>query len=191
MVLLRGSRDRVISLKDCGLPLHLRFTFFDQVHTCGMDIKQAPTAVAAITVSKDTVFRDYAQGAYRMRGIATGQGIELLLTPEVLGLIQKALGAACPETVDPSLTKVPPGIAPKGVRTFTVRKGVTHKVGIDPSITFGAKGADANGFMIQVPIVGQHHAGVTIYKAGKRIPMNFVVTGTDGKELEKGKMNYG
>jgi hypothetical protein len=39
-----------------------------QVHTTGCDVPQHPTALAAITIGKDTVWRDYAQGAYRMRG---------------------------------------------------------------------------------------------------------------------------
>jgi len=38
------------------------------VHTTGMDIKQAVDACAALTLGKDMVFRDYAQGAFRMRG---------------------------------------------------------------------------------------------------------------------------
>lgn len=33
----------------------------------GMDIKQALNAVALLTISKDMTYRDYAQGAYRMR----------------------------------------------------------------------------------------------------------------------------
>jgi hypothetical protein len=35
------------------------------------------------------VFRDYAQGAFRMRGIGKGQTITLLVTPEVSDLIAK------------------------------------------------------------------------------------------------------
>ena len=50
----------------------------DQVHTTGMDIKQAASARAALTLGKDMSFRDYAQGAYRMRGIGKGQTVELL-----------------------------------------------------------------------------------------------------------------
>ncbi len=38
-----------------------------------MDIKQALNAVALITLGKDMSFRDYAQGAFRMRGIGAGQ----------------------------------------------------------------------------------------------------------------------
>ena len=46
-----------------------------------MDIKQAVDACAALTLGKDMVFRDYAQGAFRMRGIGRGQTICLLITP--------------------------------------------------------------------------------------------------------------
>ena len=70
-----------------------RFTCDDQVHTTGTDIKQAPNAVACLTLSKDMVFRDYAQGAYRMRGIRTGQRINVLVVPEVEELIHKELHA--------------------------------------------------------------------------------------------------
>ena len=49
----------------------------------GMDIKQAVDACAALTLGKDMVFRDYAQGAFRMRGIGKGQTICLLVTPGI------------------------------------------------------------------------------------------------------------
>ena len=48
-----------------------------------MDIKQAVDACAALTLGKDMVFRDYAQGAFRMRGIGKGQTICLLVTPGI------------------------------------------------------------------------------------------------------------
>ena len=48
-----------------------------------MDIKQAVDASAALTLGKDMVFRDYAQGAFRMRGIGRGQTICLLVPPEI------------------------------------------------------------------------------------------------------------
>jgi hypothetical protein len=60
-----------------------------------MDIKQAVDACAALTLGKDMVFRDYAQGAFRMRGIGKGQTIRLLVVPEILSRIQTqvAIGA--------------------------------------------------------------------------------------------------
>jgi len=75
-----------------------RFTFFDQIHTTGIDIKQSPTARAVITIGKDMVFRDYAQGAYRMRGIGKGQTIHLYLVPEVIGLVSQTLQSCSAET---------------------------------------------------------------------------------------------
>ena len=93
-----GGRRQVVKLAQCGLPWHERFAYYDQVHTTGMDIKHHDRARALITVSKDTTFRDFAQGAYRMRGLAKGkpQSLEVLLVPEVQGLINTELGPAAP-----------------------------------------------------------------------------------------------
>ncbi|CAK0904785.1 unnamed protein product [Prorocentrum cordatum] len=99
MVLVRDG-FKVIDLAQCGLANHQRFTFYDHVHTTGMDIKQPLACTACLTFSKDTSLRDYSQGAYRMRGIGRGQRIELLLIPEVVSLMHKALGSA--EGVAPS-----------------------------------------------------------------------------------------
>jgi hypothetical protein len=91
MVLIRAS-GRSTPLAQCGLSPSRRFTFYDQVHTTGMDIKQAPNAQAVVTVGKDMTFRDYAQGSFRMRGIGKGQTITLFLIPEVENRICKDLG---------------------------------------------------------------------------------------------------
>eukprot|EP00945_MAST-04E_sp_MAST-4E-sp1_P004526 g4526.t1 len=56
-----------------------------------MDIKQALSAVALLTLGKDMIFRDYAQGAYRMRGIGAGQTIQLYIIPEVKKIIQNTV----------------------------------------------------------------------------------------------------
>jgi hypothetical protein len=91
MALLRANR-LTVPVTQCGVPLARRFTFFDQNHTTGTDVKQAQTAVAVVTIGKDMVFRDYAQGAYRMRGIGQGQRIHLYIIPEVHGRIRHVLG---------------------------------------------------------------------------------------------------
>ena len=59
-----------------------------------MDIAQPLAARAMITLGKDLTFRDYAQGAYRMRGIGKGQTIVLFVVPEVSRLVscETALG---------------------------------------------------------------------------------------------------
>lgn len=85
MILLRAGM-RVVELSQSGIPPHKRFSFYDQIHTTGMDIHQALNAKAVLTLGKDMVFRDYAQGAFRMRGIGKGQTIHLYIVPEVLSV---------------------------------------------------------------------------------------------------------
>jgi hypothetical protein len=91
VVLLRSS-EMIVPIAQCGIPLSRRFTFFDQVHTTGMDIKQMPTATAVVTLGKDLVFRDYAQGSYRMRGIGKGQKLRVYVIPEVQVRLKDVLG---------------------------------------------------------------------------------------------------
>jgi hypothetical protein len=70
-----------------------------------MDIKQSPNARAVVTIGKDMTFRDYAQGAYRMRGIGVGQTITLYLIPEVVKRMEAELTAeecARPEVAVPA-----------------------------------------------------------------------------------------
>lgn len=59
-----------------------------------MDIKQALNAQAVITLGKDMTFRDYAQGAFRMRGIGVGQTLKVYMIPEVKKRIIGELAAA-------------------------------------------------------------------------------------------------
>ena len=97
MILVRAT-GRVLKLAQSGIPAERRFAFYDQVHTTGMDIKHAINACAVLTLSKDMVFRDYAQGAYRMRGINKGQKIHLLIIPEVRDLMLRELGSKATTT---------------------------------------------------------------------------------------------
>jgi len=87
-ILLRQTKEAA-KLADSGVPPQRRFAFYDQVHTTGMDIQHKLDAVAALTLGKDMNWRDYVQGAYRMRGIGKGQRIRLYVIPEVLELIAK------------------------------------------------------------------------------------------------------
>ena len=88
MILLRHGMH-VVRLAQAGVPVDRRFSFYDQIHTTGMDIHQCIDARAAITLGKDMTFRDYAQGAFRMRGIGQGQTLELFIIPEVMERINK------------------------------------------------------------------------------------------------------
>ena len=91
MILLRGGGP-AIPLSQSGVAVERRFSFYDQVHTTGIDLKHPLNATAALTLGKDMTWRDYAQGAFRMRQIGVGQRIHLLVIPEVMALIQRELG---------------------------------------------------------------------------------------------------
>jgi hypothetical protein len=52
MIITRAGGLRPMMLSQCHVAPHLRFTFFDQVHTTGMDIKQALSCTAAVTLGK-------------------------------------------------------------------------------------------------------------------------------------------
>ncbi|OQR84514.1 hypothetical protein ACHHYP_13291 [Achlya hypogyna] len=107
MILLR-DHAAAMPLVQCGLSPEKRFSFYDQVHTTGMDIKQCPSARAVLTLGKDMTFRDYAQGAYRMRGIGAGQTIHLYLIPEVENRIRQELrGGPAPRGLDDFRLLVP------------------------------------------------------------------------------------
>ena len=64
-----------------------------------MDIHQTIDARAVLTLGKDMTFRDYAQGAFRMRGIGKGQTIELFIIPEVMQLITEQKRRCTPQFV--------------------------------------------------------------------------------------------
>ena len=93
MILMRQGMI-VVRLNQAGIPPERRFSFYDQIHTTGMDIHQCIDARAVLTLGKDMTFRDYAQGAFRMRGIGKGQTIELFVIPEVMKLIENQVQRA-------------------------------------------------------------------------------------------------
>ena len=106
------SGGQPVPLNRSGVSAEKRFTFYDQVHTTGMDIKQALDACAVVTLGKDMTLRDYAQvrklrivwtvnssllpqGCYRMRGLGRGQTLKLLIVDEVAELIKRGVSIAC------------------------------------------------------------------------------------------------
>lgn len=56
-----------------------RFTYYDQVHTLGTDLKQAASAKALTLIDHNTQLSGFLQGAMRMRGLADEQCIELIV----------------------------------------------------------------------------------------------------------------
>lgn len=100
----------MVPITQCDIALERRFAFYDQVHTTGMDIHHTPNARAVLTLGKDMTFRDYAQGAFRMRGIGRGQTLHLFSIPEVNALVAKVAKSPPSQTLTaqtgPALQKV-------------------------------------------------------------------------------------
>lgn len=114
MILMRQGMN-VVRLNQSGIPPDRRFSFYDQIHTTGMDIHQAIDARAVLTLGKDMTFRDYAQGAFRMRGIGKGQTIELFVIPEVMRLVNDQMARVNGPTITPmqASVSVPPAAWPQ------------------------------------------------------------------------------
>ncbi len=68
-----------------------RFSYYDQAHTVGADLKQAPHAHALALVDHETQAQDFLQGIMRMRGFADEQSIEIIVPPILSNLSRKAL----------------------------------------------------------------------------------------------------
>ena len=91
MVMIRkGMETTRLSYSPYKDKPELRFTFYDQIHTTGIDIKQSPDAHAAVTIGKDLTIRDFAQGCYRMRQLGKGQVVHCIWVPEVENLVLRS-----------------------------------------------------------------------------------------------------
>jgi hypothetical protein len=95
MVLVRAT-GREVLLSQCGIVPTKLFAIYDQIHTTGTDLPFLSTfnARAVQTLGKDMVWRDYVQGAWRMRRLGRGHTIHLLIIPEVYESIQRDLRQA-------------------------------------------------------------------------------------------------
>lgn len=81
-IILAGSDPKLILQKIGSRPDEC-FTYYDQRHTTGTDIKQAFDAIGIVTVDRDTKMRDLLQGVMRLRELRKSQGVEIVLPLEV------------------------------------------------------------------------------------------------------------
>ncbi len=73
------------------VPEGKRFTYYDQIHTTGIDVKQAVDAKCLLTIGKGMTLRDLLQGAWRMRKIESGQKIVFHTTVDIAHMIRREL----------------------------------------------------------------------------------------------------
>lgn len=78
------------------------------------------------------------------------------------------------------------------IRTFELIAGQTVHLDLKPEIAMEVAAVFADGgIQIGAAIMGDGGGGLTIYRAGKRIPLDFVVVDAEGRELASGAMEYG
>ncbi|MBP9722432.1 MAG: DUF3638 domain-containing protein, partial [Gammaproteobacteria bacterium] len=65
------------------------FTYYDQQHTTGVDIKQMTDANALVLVDGHTLHRDILQGVMRMRQLPESQTLRVLITSQLEQVLQK------------------------------------------------------------------------------------------------------
>ncbi len=85
-IVLGTSDPDEITQRLGGCPLEKRFTYYDQLHTVGVDIKQAPNACGLALIDERTQLQAFLQGVMRMRGLETGQTIAVVAQHSLTGL---------------------------------------------------------------------------------------------------------
>ncbi|MFQ5729900.1 MAG: hypothetical protein ACE5GN_06030, partial [Waddliaceae bacterium] len=79
-----GTTDPDVIQKKTGLTPRELFTFYDQSHTTGIDIRQEMQANAIITISETTPCSHLLQGAMRMRELGKLQRVHYALNESLL-----------------------------------------------------------------------------------------------------------
>ena len=87
LMMMETGKEAPIPLSASKLLPHERFTFYDQKHTSGADIKQASTATAIVTIGRHTLLRDLLQSVWRLRGLDKSQKVNFTIDQEVKELI--------------------------------------------------------------------------------------------------------
>jgi hypothetical protein len=72
--LVLGSSDNIAGKLDCEP--HEYFTYYDQAHTTGTDIKQAANTIGIVTVSEKSMLRDVLQAVMRLRDLKDSHHVE-------------------------------------------------------------------------------------------------------------------
>lgn len=72
-----GSSENIS--EKLGCPHDQCFTYYDQAHTTGADIQQAPGTIGLVTVSEDRMLRDILQSVMRLRDLKKTHHVEFVV----------------------------------------------------------------------------------------------------------------
>jgi len=91
LMVLEKGKDLPILLSTSKLQPSEYFTFYDQKHTTGADIKQVSQALAIVTIGRHTLLRDLLQSVWRLRGLDKSQHVQFTVDEEVKALVFNTL----------------------------------------------------------------------------------------------------
>lgn len=86
-----GSSNEEDITRLLGITPAERFTFYDERHTQGLDIKQDKKAHAIVFADDKTTYQAFVQGGMRMRGIEQKQTMEIVLPKRLKGITLQTL----------------------------------------------------------------------------------------------------
>lgn len=75
-----------------------------------------------------------------------------------------------------------------GMRKLTIESDEVLELELDERITLRHRLTHKR---FSVNVIGDHGVGLTIYRAGKRIPIDFALQDQDGKQRFEGRIRYG
>jgi hypothetical protein len=91
IAVLSGTNRETI-LEETGYDSTQLFTYYDQEHITGIDIAQAPDAIAILTISASTKQHEMFQGGRRCRELDAGQRLIAALAKSAVGHVNATLG---------------------------------------------------------------------------------------------------
>ena len=78
------------------------------------------------------------------------------------------------------------------IRQILIKKGRTTPVNIGQMIYLKPRAKfRGRNLHVGIAVQGDHHSGLTIYKAGKRIPIKYSISDSKNRELTSGVLKYG
>lgn len=92
VIVRKNLEEKAVSIRASHIVPEERATIYGQADNLGTDILQAKDAVGIVSVSKGMTVTEFEQACGRMRGIETGQRIELLVPENDAVVIRERLG---------------------------------------------------------------------------------------------------
>ncbi|NDH69207.1 MAG: hypothetical protein EBY22_15175, partial [Gammaproteobacteria bacterium] len=109
-----------------------RFTYYDQVHTLGIDIQQASDSHALVLIDEKSTSQAFLQGTMRMRELSLGQTVELIVPKRIQGISREALMKQLVKNEQQALLK-DNLFAAKGRMTNLIRRNLLSRIQDRPS----------------------------------------------------------